>query len=127
MTWRSSPILITRNPERTLAFYRALGFRLRGHNREPGAQYLLLEREGVDLHFTQVPGDYAGLTDTATYLHVDDAAAVHREWSSALALPESGKPRLVAPQPQPWGYLEGHLVDPDGHLLRFGSPLPRAD
>jgi len=40
----------------------------------------------------------------------------------------TGVPRLLAPKVQPWGYMEGHLLDPDGHLLRYGSPLPpRAD
>jgi len=38
--------------------------------------------------------------------------------------PDPGAPRLVAPQRQPWGHVEGHLPDPDGHLLRYGSPLP---
>ncbi|MCZ8317902.1 MAG: bleomycin resistance protein [Lysobacteraceae bacterium] len=123
MSWRAAPILVTRDPENTIAFYLRLGFHLRGHTRTPGSQYLLLERDGVELHFTEVPADYVGGTDSAVYLHVDDAAALYAGWQ-VLGLPASGTPRLVAPSPQPWGHLEGHLVDPDGHLLRYGNPLP---
>ncbi len=123
MNWRAAPILITRDPERSIGFYLRLGFHLRGHTRTPGAQYLLLERDGVELHFTEVPADYIGGTDSAIYLHVDDAKALHASWSAA-GLPERGCPRLVAPTAQSWGFLEGHLVDPDGHLIRFGSALP---
>ena len=123
MTWLAAPILITRDPDRSIAFYLKLGFHLRGHTRTPGAQYLIVQRDGIELHFTEVPSDYVGGTDSAVYLHVDDAFALHDSWL-ALGLPERGTPRLVAPQRQPWGHVEGHLLDPDGHLLRYGSPLP---
>jgi len=49
-------------------------------------------------------------------------------WLAAPTLitrdPDRGTPRLVAPQRQLKGHVEGHLLDPDGHLLRYDSPLP---
>ncbi len=123
MNRRAVPILISRDPERTIAFYLKLGFHLVHHTRTPGAEYLIFEDDGIELHFTQVPSDYATGSDSAVYLHVPDADALWQRWQH-LNLPREGVPRAVAPKNMPWEMREGHLIDPDGHLLRFGSELP---
>lgn len=57
----------------------------------------------------------------AVFLYVSDAHALHDEW---LVVVVDG--RLVPPVDTDYGLAEGAYVDPDGNLLRFGSPLPGA-
>ena len=121
MPWSATPILITRDPERSIAFYLRLGFALVAHTPPPEA-YLIFRREGLELHFTQVPADHPSGSDSAVYLRVPDVDALHREWQ-ALDLPAQGTPCLAPPRDLPWRMREAHLVDPDGHLLRIGQPI----
>ena len=51
-------------------------------------------------------------------MHVDDADALAEEWRGAGI-------DFVAPQDFEWGKREGSHEDPDGNLIRFGSPLRR--
>jgi hypothetical protein len=48
---------------------------------------------------------------------VPDANAVAAAWAG---------PGTTEPTPKPWHVREGSHVDPDGNLLRFGSPLASA-
>ena len=52
------------------------------------------------------------------FLHVPDADDLARRWAD---VPQTG-----APVDTDYGIREGWHVDPDGNLLRFGSPLPSA-
>jgi hypothetical protein len=49
---------------------------------------------------------------------VRDAAALYEEWS---------KPGIAGhthpAEPTPYGLLEGSHTDPDGNVIRFGSPI----
>ncbi|HWX09287.1 MAG TPA: hypothetical protein VNY33_04855 [Gaiellaceae bacterium] len=49
-------------------------------------------------------------------MHVDDADKLADEWHNAGI-------ELVEPQDFEYGKREGSHVDPDGNLIRFGSPL----
>ncbi len=55
----------------------------------------------------------------AVFLYVSDAHALHHEWREIVV-----DGRLVPPVDTPYGLIEGAYVDPDGNLLRFGSPRP---
>ena len=57
-------------------------------------------------------------TTSACYLYVDDADALHAAWRASDV---SG--RLHAAEDTPYGLREFAYVDPDGNLLRVGSPL----
>ena len=46
--------------------------------------------------------------------------------ADALAARWAGTGRTTAPVNTGYGLREGAHVDPDGNLLRFGSPLPSA-
>ena len=52
------------------------------------------------------------------YLHVTDAVQLAEEWRRA-GVDVSG------PQDYDYGKREGSHVDPDGNVIRFGSPIPR--
>jgi uncharacterized glyoxalase superfamily protein PhnB len=52
----------------------------------------------------------------SAYLWVDDAGEVAAEWQAAGI-------EVYEPQDTAWGQHEGAVVDPDGNVIRFGSPI----
>jgi uncharacterized glyoxalase superfamily protein PhnB len=80
----------------------------------PGGGYGYASRDGVEIHLGRVADSER---DTASaYLHVVDAEAVAGEWRAAGW-------EVHGPQDTEWGQHEGALVDPDGNVIRFGSPI----
>lgn len=111
-----APILPVRDVVSAADHYRRLGFEVRAFGGD--APYAFAERGGVDLHLSQVD-DVDPLTSlTSVYLYVDDADALAAEWRAAGV-----DGRMVDAQDTDYGLREGAHVDPDGNLLRFGSPL----
>jgi uncharacterized glyoxalase superfamily protein PhnB len=51
------------------------------------------------------------------YIHVDDADQLAENWRKAGM-------DVTAPENEDYGKREGQHVDPDGNLIRFGSPIP---
>jgi hypothetical protein len=78
--------------------------------------YGVAARAGIELHPAVVPDHDPLRTAGAAYLHVPDADALGAEWAHAE--------RTGAPVDTDDGLREGWHIDPDGNLLRFGSPLP---
>jgi uncharacterized glyoxalase superfamily protein PhnB len=77
--------------------------------------YAFAQRENrLTIHLNQ--GDGGGFGPGAVYLHVDDADAVARAWRSAGL-------EVEGPEIQDYGKSEGSHIDPDGNLIRFGSPV----
>ena len=111
---RIAPIFAVRDLDAALAYYQRLGFRVRPYR---GGGYGFASRDGVELHLGLVPADdrRAG----SAYLFVDDADAVAAEWHSAGV-------EVHPPQGTEWGMHEGTVTDPDGNVIRFGSPLEHA-
>jgi catechol 2,3-dioxygenase-like lactoylglutathione lyase family enzyme len=103
----------------TAAFYGRLGFEERGLWPD---EYLIVMRGDVGLHFFHWPGGDPARSIAGCYVYVDDADALHAEYS-ALDLPAEGIPRLHGPEDADYGLREFAVVDPDGNLLRIGSPL----
>jgi catechol 2,3-dioxygenase-like lactoylglutathione lyase family enzyme len=97
-----------------LAYYRGLGFRTR---RYQGGGYGFVTFDGAEIHLGVVPdlGTRPDRRSTA-YLFVEDADALARTW-----LAGGGDVRL--PEDTEWGQHEGVLIDPDGNVIRFGSPM----
>jgi hypothetical protein len=122
MTDYAVPVLPGKDLGATLAFYERFGFENRG---APHTQwdYLIIGRDGVELHFYADP-DVDPLTTAAScYVRVADADALYAEWR-AVGLendPRTGS-RLQAPVTTEYGMRELALVDPSGNLLRIGSP-----
>jgi DNA-binding MarR family transcriptional regulator/catechol 2,3-dioxygenase-like lactoylglutathione lyase family enzyme len=111
----SSPIFPVRDLAAALAHYAALGFRTFAY--EGGDQYGFADRDGVELHLATHAEP--GFHPAAAYLHVYDADALYEEWSRpGLA----GHTHPVGPTD--YKMREGSHVDPDGNLIRFGSPMP---
>lgn len=114
------PILPSRVIAETVAFYQRLGFA--GGPHEFDANYALLRRGDIELHFFAHPSLRPEQSDAGCYLRVQDAPAWYLTFQSAN-LPNQGIPRLDALSAKPWGMLEFAMVDPDGNLIRVGQVL----
>jgi DNA-binding MarR family transcriptional regulator/catechol 2,3-dioxygenase-like lactoylglutathione lyase family enzyme len=113
---RLCPIFPVRDLGAALAHYASLGFETVAHH-DGGGQYGFATRDGVQLHLATVGGTDAHPADA--YLFVRDADALHEEWS---------RPGLAGHTypvyPTAYKLREGSHVDPDGNVIRFGSPMP---
>jgi DNA-binding MarR family transcriptional regulator len=109
---RLSPVFPVRDLGAALAHYASLGFETVAH-----ASYGFAARDGVRLHLAAADGQDAH--PAAAYLFVRDAEALYKEWS------QPGLDGHTYPV-YPTGYKlrEGSHVDPDGNVIRFGSPMP---
>lgn len=108
-----APIFAVRDVAESLAHYRRLGFATRAYE---GGGYGFATRDGVEIHLGLLPeGDPRAVRGTA-YLRVDDADELAATW-------RGGGADIRSPEDTPWGQREGVLVDPDGNIIRFGSPI----
>ncbi len=108
---RVSPIFPVTDLPRALAHYAALGCSVTQHDESYG----FAARAGIELHLAVVADHDPLRTASAAYLHVPDADALAAEWAHVE--------RTCPPVDTDYGLREGWHVDPDGNLLRFGSPL----
>lgn len=108
-----SPIFPVRNLAAALAHYSALGFVTFAY--ADGDEYGFANREDTGLHLTADPDP---AHHASTYLYVRDADALYEEWSRPGI---GGHTRPVGPTP--YKLREGSHTDPDGNLIRFGSPV----
>lgn len=109
-----SPIFPVQNLTAALAHYSLLGFTSFAY--EDGDEYGFANRDGTGVHLAADPeGDPAHRG--STYLYVRDADALYQEWSQ----PGIGG-QTLAVNPTPYKLREGAHIDPDGNLIRFGSP-----
>lgn len=113
----AAPIFPTADMEAMRAHYEALGFEVHVH----GAGYATAARDAVRIHFRHVPeeGDEVRMPGAA-YLAADDADDLHAEWRRA------GVGETTDLFDPGFGVWEAAHTDPDGNLLRFGSPVKKA-
>ena len=118
---RIAPVFATTDLARALAHYQRLGFEVEAYDNADSYGYAC--RDGIEFHLAKVDHLDPLTTTSCAYVWVDDADALHEEWAAAGV---GG--RLHPPSPTAYGLNEGAHVDPDGNLIRFGSPPvpPRA-
>jgi catechol 2,3-dioxygenase-like lactoylglutathione lyase family enzyme len=120
---RVAPVLPVRDLAAALARYARLGFSTRAYL-EPGIStveepiYGYLERDGVEIHLSAYSALDPKTNASVCYLFVDDADAVYAAWTAAEV-----DGRLRPPVDTNYGKREFGYVDPDGNLLRVGSPI----
>ncbi len=64
-------------------------------------------------------------TTSVCYLFVDDVEALYAAWSAAGVEGRFRPPANTPPANTTYGKREFGYVDPDGNLLRVGSPMKR--
>jgi DNA-binding MarR family transcriptional regulator/catechol 2,3-dioxygenase-like lactoylglutathione lyase family enzyme len=110
-----SPVFGVRDLAAALDHYGALGFTTVAY--EEGSEYGFADRDGTGLHLAADAG-HDPAHGAAAYLYVRDADALYAEWSR----PGIGGHTHPA-SPTAYKLREGSHTDPDGNLIRFGSPL----
>jgi len=110
-----SPIFPVRDLAAALAHYTALGFETLAY--PDGAGYGFANRDGTGLHLTAHP-DHGHQHSAETYLYVRDADALYAEWTRPGIGGETRPVGLME-----YRLREGSHIDPDGNLIRFGSPV----
>jgi uncharacterized glyoxalase superfamily protein PhnB len=120
---RVAPVLPVRNVGVALEHYRKLGFDARAYEEGDPEDpiYGFLEWGPVQIHLVRVTGLEPSRNTSACYLYVDDADALFQRWTSAGV-----DGRLQPPRDTEYGLRELAHVDPDGNLLRIGSPVPHS-
>lgn len=110
---RFSPIFGVSDLAAALDHYAALGFRASDDGSDG---YGFASRDGVELH---LHASRQHAPRGSAYLYVRDADALYEEWTR----PGIGGHTHPA-CPTGYGLREGSHTDPDGNLIRFGSPIP---
>jgi uncharacterized protein len=108
---------------RTADHYSRLGFTVTFPDRAAlaDADFAILVRDGIELHFARKPEHDPARTATWIYLRVEDADSLSTEFDVAGA----GQGREV--HATDYGLREFAHIDPDGNLLLFGSPNPAGE
>jgi hypothetical protein len=119
---RVAPVLPVRDVAAALAHYRRLGFSADAYEEAGphGPIYGFLCRGSVELHLALVRDLDPKTNTSACYVYVSDAKGLHEAWCSAGVAGH-----FTSPEDTPYGLCEFAHVDPDGNLLRVGSPLPK--
>jgi len=123
---RVAPILPVRDVARAIERYRKLGFEAEayieaGFSSVESPRYAFLRWGPVEIHLGIFEELDPKTSSSACYLRVDDADAVHAAW---IAAGVDG--RFRPPADTSYRLREFNYVDPDGNLLRIGSPLNQA-
>jgi predicted enzyme related to lactoylglutathione lyase len=97
---------------RTVDHYEKLGFEV-GHHDE---SYAFAERAGkLNIHLQCYDGTGPHPGGSTVYLHTNSADEIADEWRKAGL-------EVTGPENFDYGKYEGTHVDPDGNVIRFGSP-----
>ncbi len=112
---RVAPVLPVSDVPAAVEHYRRLGFDVTPYG--SGDVYAVARRGHAEIHLAFVSSVDPATTTSALYLWVSDADELAREWR------DGNRGRLVEPEDSDYGLREGAHIDPDGNLLRFGSPL----
>jgi catechol 2,3-dioxygenase-like lactoylglutathione lyase family enzyme len=107
---RVSPIFSVHDIDAALDFYQRLGFSVRAYS---GGGYGFAMRDGIELHLGVPTREHH---PSSAYLFVDDSDQLAAEWGATGA-------DVRPPEDTEWGQHEGVLIDPDGNVIRFGSPM----
>jgi len=108
---RIAPIFAVRDLSKALAHYERMGFEVRAYE---GGGYGFATRDDVDIHLGVVTD--ASQSRHSAYLFVANSDLLAEEWRSAGV-------EVRGPQGTEWGQHEAAAVDPDGNVIRFGSPF----
>jgi uncharacterized glyoxalase superfamily protein PhnB len=113
---RVAPIFPVRDLRAALDHYARLGFATRVYG---GGNYGFATADDVEIHLGVVtnPEEHG---HASAYLFVDDADGLAARWAAAGV-------DVHPPQDTEWGQREGAVVDPDGNVIRFGSPMTTPD
>jgi uncharacterized glyoxalase superfamily protein PhnB len=112
------PVFRVADVARAVGHYQRLGFRTEYHDEG----YAFASFGNLVVHLTHDGARWPGYQParhmtSVLYIHVEDADRLAADWRAAGAAVEG-------PRDEDYGKREAQHVDPDGNLIRFGSPVP---
>jgi catechol 2,3-dioxygenase-like lactoylglutathione lyase family enzyme len=106
------PILKVADVARSVAWFERAGFETSFHD----DTYAFAHRDrDLTIHLAETDGDESP-GHGALYIHCQDACRVAEEWRRAGI-------EVDGPRDEDYGKREGSITDPDGNVIRFGSPI----
>jgi hypothetical protein len=108
-----APIMPATDVARTVAWYQAAGFAVDVYD----AGFVMTKRDDIELFLSLKPDHDPKRTASCVYVRVDDANALHAVWQAADV---AGLREL---RNTDYRMREFALIDPDGNMMLFGSPL----
>jgi catechol 2,3-dioxygenase-like lactoylglutathione lyase family enzyme len=113
-----APQLLVDDLERSMIYYRKLGFTFG----EPwGGFYAIGEREGLELHLKESPRDEAYRQLRRRHEHLDAAAGVDGVEAFYEQCVANGAQILEPLKSTDWGTKDFYIEDPDGNVISFGG------
>jgi len=108
----SEPIFKVADVPRSVAWFERAGFETSFHD----DSYAFAHHDrNLTIHLARVVGDESP-GHGALYIHCQDANRVADEWRQAAI-------EVEGPRDEDYGKREGSVSDPDGNVIRFGSPI----
>ena len=103
------PIFVVADIPRATDHYARMGFQIDFHDET----YAFAHRDrDLTIHLTLEADPAPG----KVYIHCEDADEMAEAWRKAGL-------EVVGPVDEDYGKREGSYIDPDGNLIRFGSPI----
>jgi len=97
---------------RTVKFYEALGFSVVVRD-----DFVMTRRDSIELFLSLMPDHDPKRTASCVFVRVDDADALHAQWRT------TGSDCIKTLRNTNYGMREFAVIDPDGNLMLYGSPL----
>jgi catechol 2,3-dioxygenase-like lactoylglutathione lyase family enzyme len=118
-----APQFLVEDLERSMAYYRKLGFRF-GDPWE--GFYAIGQLDGLELHLKEAPTDSVARKHRREQEHLDAAAGVDGIEAFYERCVASGATILKPLAATAWGTKDFYLEDPDGNIISFGGRPARA-
>ena len=113
-----APQFLVDDLERSIAYYRKIGFSFG----EPwDGFYAIGQLDGLELHLKEAPRDQAERRHRRDHEHLDAAAGVDGIEAFYEQCVANGATILKPLAPTPWGTKDFYIEDPDGHVVSFGG------
>jgi catechol 2,3-dioxygenase-like lactoylglutathione lyase family enzyme len=113
-----APQFLVDDVQRSIAYYRKLGFRFG----EPWAGfYAIGDLDGLELHLKEAPKNQSERRHRRDNEHVDAAAGVDGIEAFYEQCVGSGATILKPLAATAWGTKDFYIADPDGYIISFGG------
>lgn len=113
-----APQFLVDDLERSIAYYRTLGFTFG----EPwGGFYAIGELDGLELHLKEAPSDGVERAHRREREHLDAAAGVDGIEAFYARCLANGVTILKPLAATAWGTKDFYVEDPDGNIIAFGG------
>jgi catechol 2,3-dioxygenase-like lactoylglutathione lyase family enzyme len=113
-----APQLLVDNLDRSMTFYRKLGFTFG----EPWEGfYAIGTLDGLELHLKEAPRHHTDRDHRRAHEHLDAAAGVDGIEAFYDQCVANGVPISRALAPTEWGTKDFYVEDPDGNVIAFGG------